>query len=108
VSSSSGAAEHRPFFAQIRRRDSDQLPSDLNAVRELVASHGWQLVMDLLDQAHGDAARRLLFAHAGAEGRVLEQAEYARLLGFLSGIGQARVAADALIAYAERVHSQED
>jgi hypothetical protein len=78
-------ADQRPYFAQIRRRDSDSAPvrSERGAGAARIA--GWQLVMELLDQAHGDAARRLLFAHAGAEGRVLEQAEYARLLGFLSG-----------------------
>lgn len=105
---SSSGAEARPYFAQIRRRDSDGLPSDLDAVRALVASRGWQLVTELLEQAHGDAVTRLLFAHTGTEGRVLEQAEYARLLGFLAGLKQASVAADALIAYAERLHAKED
>jgi hypothetical protein len=75
-------------------------------VRELLISPGWALVSELINQAHGDAVTRLLFAHAGLEGQVFEQAEYARLIGFLSGLQQARVAAEALIAYAER--HQED
>jgi hypothetical protein len=75
-------------------------------VRDLLDSPGWRLVNELIDQAHGDAVTRLLFSHAGLEGRVFDQAEYARLIGFLSGLQQARVAAEALIAYAER--HQED
>jgi hypothetical protein len=39
---------------------------------------------------------------------VLEQAEYARLLGFLSGLGQARVAAEAFLMHAERAQSKEE
>jgi hypothetical protein len=98
----------KPYVAHLRRRDSDGLPSDLDAVRQLVASRGWQLVMELIDTAHGDAVSRLLFSHTGAEGRVLEQAEYARLTGFLAGLDQARVAAEAVITYAERVQTRED
>jgi hypothetical protein len=51
---------------------------------------------------------RLLFSHAGTEGRVFDQAEYARLLGFLAGLDQARVAAEAVIKHAEREQSKED
>lgn len=72
----------------------------------MLGSRGWALVQELIDQAHGEAVTRLLFSQAGLEGRVLEQAEYARLLGFLSGLQQTRVAAEALIAYAQR--HQED
>lgn len=103
---SAAEAEHRPFLAQIRRRDLDSLPSDLNAVQATIDSPGWKLIWELVDQTHEDATRRLLFSHVGAEGRVLEQAEYARLTGFLAGITQARVAAESLIAYAQR--HQED
>jgi hypothetical protein len=101
-------ADHRPYFAQLRRRDLDGLPSDLDAVREMLGSRGWLLVTELLDQAHGDAVSRLLFAHTGSEGRVFDQAEYARLLGFLAGLRQARAAAEAVIAFAERTHHKED
>lgn len=64
--------------------------------------------MSLIDDVHGDAVSRLLFISAGADGSVLEQAEYARLLGFLSGLRQARVAAEAFIEHAERVQRKED
>jgi hypothetical protein len=102
------AAEHRPYFAQLNRRDSDSLPSEVDQVRALIESPGWALVNELVDVAHGDAVRRLLFTHTGATGRVLDQAEYARLLGFLSGLGQARVAAEALLMHAERAQSTEE
>lgn len=64
--------------------------------------------MDLLEQVHGEAVSRLLFAHTGAEGRVLDQAEYARLLGFLAGLRQSRVAMEAVLKHAERAQSKED
>lgn len=102
------AVEHRPYFAQLKRRDQDNLPSEHDAIRAMVQGPGWKLLNELLDQAHGDAVRRLLFSHSGAEGRVLDQAEYARLLGFLSGLGQARVAAEAFLMHAERVKSKEE
>ncbi len=68
------AVEHRPYFAQLRRRDSDSLPSEAEEIRALLQSPGWRLVNELIDAAHGDAVRRLLFSHSGAEGRVLDQA----------------------------------
>jgi hypothetical protein len=102
------AAEHRPYLAQLRHRDSDALPSEADAVAQLVQTPGWQIVAELIEAAHGDAVSRLLFAHSGAEGRVLDQAEYARLLGFLSGLRQARVAAEAVLLHAERVRSKEE
>jgi len=98
----------KPYVAHLRRRDSDSLPSDLDAIRQLISSRGWILVMDLIEAAHGEAVGRLLFQHTGAEGRVLDQAEYARLLGFLAGLDQARVAAEAVLSYAERVRTRED
>lgn len=100
--------EHRPYFAQLRRRDSDSLPSEADQVRALAESPGWRLVLELVDAAHGDAVRRLLFSHTGETGKVLDQAEYARLLGFLSGLGQARVAAEAFLMHAERAQAKED
>ena len=100
-------AEHRPYLARLQRHDSDALPSEVDAVRQLLGSKGWELLMRLLDDTHGDAVKRILFASAGAEGKVLEQAEYARLLGFLSGLQQARVAAEAYIEHAERVQRKE-
>jgi len=99
--------EHRPYLARLQRHDSDALPSEVDAVSMLLSSDGWGLVMRLLDDVHGEAVTRLLFASAGAEGKVLEQAEYARLLGFLSGLRQARLAAESFIEHAERVRRKE-
>lgn len=102
------AAEHRPYHAHLRHRDTDQIITDRDAVRQLSESPGWVVLMDLLEQVHGEAVSRLLFAHTGAEGRVLDQAEYARLLGFLAGLRQSRVAMEAVLKHAERAQSKED
>lgn len=104
------AVEHKPFLAHLRRQDAawDSVVSDRDAIKALLESPGWTLVEDLIERVHQEAVTRLLLAHAGTEGRVFEQAEYARLLGFLSGLRQTRWAAEAFIEHAERVHHRED
>ena len=102
------AAEHRPYHAHLRHRDHDRLIADRDAIEQLTLSPGWRVLMELMNTVHGDAVSRLLFASTGSEGRVLEQAEYARLLGFLAGLQQARVAAEAVLRHAERVRDKED
>lgn len=82
--------------------------ADRDAVSALVLTPGWRVLEDLLAEVHGNAVDRLLFSHAGSEGRVFDQAEYARLLGFLAGLEQARVATEAVIKHAEREQSKED
>jgi hypothetical protein len=105
------AAEHRPYLAHLQRRDRtsdpDRLPSEVDAVRQMLDGDGWRVLTELVDHVHGEAVGRLLFEHAGADGHVLDQAEYARLLGFLSGLRQARVAAEAFLIHAERVQHKE-
>jgi len=99
--------EHRPYLARLRGSDFDTIIADRDAVQAMLDHPGWQLVERLLDETHADATTRLLFGHAGSDGSVLEQAEYARLLGFLSGLKQTRWAAEAFIEHAERVRQQE-
>ena len=102
------AAEHTPFLAHLRKYgDFESALSDRDAVEATLDSHGWTLVMNLIDSVHEEAVMRALFAHAGSEGRVLEQAEYARLLGFLSGLRQVRWAAEAIVLRAEREQVKE-
>jgi len=101
-------AEHRPYLAALRHKDADQIASEIDAVTQLADAPGWALVRDLVDVVHANAVERLLFASTGVEGRVLDQAEYARLLGFLAGLDQARVAVEAYVMHAERVRNRED
>jgi hypothetical protein len=101
-------AEHRPYLAALRHKDPDQIASEIEAIKQLREHPGWALVEHLIDDVHGNAVNRLLFASSGAEGRVLEQAEYARLLGFLAGLDQARAAIEAYELHAERVRNRED
>ena len=100
-------AEHLPYLAHLRKRDDDAIASEYAAVLELQNTPGWALVMELIETVHGEAVTRLLMGHAGQDGRILDQAEYARLLGFLSGLRQTRWAAEAFIEYAERVQAKE-
>lgn len=73
----------------------------------MLHSPGWRVVSELIDDVYETAMSRLLMGSAGSEGMVFEQAEYARLLGFLSGLRQTRWAAEAFIEHAERVQNRE-
>jgi hypothetical protein len=101
------AAEHRPYLAHLRNKPIDSTATDAGEVAAMLDSHGWRVVMDLIDEVHETALTRLLMEHAGIEGHPLDQAEYARLLGFLSGLRQTRWAAEAFIEHAERVRIKE-
>lgn len=101
-------AEHRPYQTALRRKTPDEVASEIDAVYALKASPGMGLVQALIDEVHGNAVSRLLFASTGLDGRVLDQAEYARLLGFLAGLDQFRVAVESYVLHAERVHQRED
>lgn len=99
------AAEHRPYLAHLRGRED--VLSDAGDVRQMLDTPGWHIVSELLDDVHATAVTRLLMSHAGSDGVVFEQAEYARLLGFLSGLRQVRWAAEAVIQHAEREQAKE-
>lgn len=102
------AGEHAPYLAHLRKfGDFESALSDRDAVQAMLDSRGWQLLDELLTHVHEEAVTRTLFAHAGSDGRVLEQAEYARLLGFLSGLRQVRWAAEAIVLFAERERTKE-
>lgn len=101
-------AEHTPYLAHLRHNGTETMISDRDAVRIMLDSRGWQVISDLLGHVHEEAVTRTLFAHAGSDGRVLEQAEYARLLGFLSGLTQTRWAAEAIVLFAEREQAKEE
>lgn len=104
---SASGAEVRPYLAHLRARDIETLLVDVDEVRALLASRGWQVVNELIDDVHETALTRLLMSSAGSEGMVFEQAEYARLLGFLSGLRQTRWAANAYLLHAERAQAKE-
>lgn len=101
------AAEHKPYLAHLRNGDTDSVLSDREAIAAMLESRGWVLLNELLEDVHESAVTRLLLTHAGSEGRVFDQAEYARLIGFLSGLQQFRWAAEAFIEHAERVRKRE-
>lgn len=101
-------AEHAPFLAHLRKYgDYETALSDRDAIQTLLDSRGWTLLTDLIDSVHEEAITRSLLDHVGASGRVMEQAEYARLLGFLSGLRQFRWAAEAFVMRAERAQEKE-
>jgi hypothetical protein len=104
-------AEHLPYLAHLRKLDKvsdvERLADDADAVQRMLDGRGWGVLTELVGYVHGEAANRLVFAHQGVEGKVLDQAEYARVLGFLAGLQQFQAAAQAVLIHAERVQRQE-
>ena len=92
------------FYNRIRKQYRDQ-PDELIAaaakVEQTLQSPGWEFIMDYLENAEQDALTSLFNAHAGASGKVLEQAEYARLGGYLAGIREPQTVALAFRQAAE-------
>jgi hypothetical protein len=87
-----------PFHSRIVREYQDR-PDELRAaaakVQATLDSEGWQLLRSFLTRAHDDALTRLFQGSGGANGKVLEQAEYARLCGYLAGLLEPQTAARA-------------
>jgi hypothetical protein len=96
-------ADELPYLNRLER---DWEPDDLAAVAEYVhqlEDHpGWQALWRLIEDAHQEAWTSLLAGHAGSKGRVLEQSEYARLMGFLSGLLEPQAAQRAFHVADER------
>lgn len=104
-------AEHLPYLAHLRTLDKtsdvERLADDADAVGRMLESRGWTVLTELVRYVHGEAANRLVFAHQGSQGKVLDQAEYARVLGFLAGLQQFEAAAQSVLIHAERVRLKE-
>lgn len=85
----------QPYLAQFKQWDDDELRIACEHVAQLEHHPGFEALTRVLDEVHGNAMDRLLSSHAGAEGRIMDQAEYARLVGFLSGLRQPMAAVKA-------------
>jgi hypothetical protein len=98
-----------PFLNRVERDhpDDDELRAAAAKVRDTVNSEGWQLIQALVDTAHSDALARLFEGHRASNGRVLEQAEYARLCGFLAGLLEPQNAARAYEQAVSRLDAQQ-
>jgi hypothetical protein len=112
ASSSGMGAEHLPYLAHLRRLDKSsdvqRLADDADAIGRMLDSRGWKVLTELVSYVHGESANRLVFTHQGIEGKVLDQAEYARVLGFLAGLQQFKAAAESVLIHAERVREKEN
>lgn len=89
----SASPEEQPYLARLERDGwADELETVCHHVEALADHPGWQALTRLINEAHEDAFTKVLHGHSGAQGRVLEQAEYARLHGFFAGLGEYRAA----------------
>ncbi len=87
-----------PWLARLVR-DFDDRDDELRAaaakVQDTLNSPGWQIITGLVEAAQKDATSVLFNGHRGGSGKVLEQAEYSRLCGYLAGLGEPLSAAQA-------------
>lgn len=96
-------ADEQPYLARLEREGwAERLELLGEQVKALAGHPGWQALTELMDEAHEDAFTQVLHGHSGAAGRVLEQAEYARLHGFFAGLGEYRAAQRAFLVADER------
>ncbi len=90
----------------LRGWDDDALRIAAEQVEGLRAHPGWLHLLALLGVAEQNALNRLL--GSAFNDKVLEQAEYSRLLGVLAGIKQPQVAADSFAAALEKLRQRDN
>lgn len=88
-------AHHLPFLmtdSPIARWDAEELDQAKDDIEKMLASPGWQVLMELLDGAYRSLQGQLIY------GGVKEtSAEYARVLGQMAGFESAKAAAEAVV-----------
>lgn len=89
--------QHTPFLGHIEAWESEPLFEAQRAVRTLVDSPGWDVVCELIDAGRENAEARLKYGSVPAS-----TAEYAKALGFVTGLESLEAAAEAVLLAAER------
>lgn len=105
------AKEHTPYLNFLARQyaeDDDSFVIAAERVAELLDSPGWKVVTELVEDARTSTATNLIMSHAGSQGKVLEQAEYARLCGYLAGAKELQVAAESFALALEAAKRRRD
>lgn len=91
---------HTPFLAQLQDWDSERLFAAADAIRALQVTPGWAVMTRMLELARNSAEDRMRY------GKILEQAEYARNLGVITGLESVEKAGEAILLRAEAVQKQ--
>lgn len=96
-----------PLQAAVERTyaDDDELIAAASKVEATMTSEGWAILWDFIGAAHDDALTRLFRSHRPNGGTLPDQAEYARLCGYLAGILEPQTAAQ---AFADAVKQRRD
>jgi hypothetical protein len=90
------ASEHTGYLNLLNRRfkdDDEGLRAAAGQIQALIQSPGWLVLKGILDDVHSDYFKTLILGHT--RGQVPSQAEFARATGFLSGVSQSQIAAEA-------------
>ena len=86
-------ADELPYVNRLEHDwDPEVLETAAGHVAALAEHPGWHALTQLIEEAHAEAWTGILAGHVGKQGRVLDQAEYARLLGFLAGLNEFQAA----------------
>jgi hypothetical protein len=97
-----GIAVARGAFAfKVQSLPYDELQVLRKKMEDLMASPGWDALMDLLDERH------LNLLDALVHGSVLPHTSYAAQTGMVSGLDQARWAAQSVVDYAQEREREE-
>ena len=97
-------AADQGYISILRDYDDEELRLAAEQVASLQRQPGWGKLMTLLTHAEKRANARLM--GSAFNDKVLEQAEYARILGVLAGIKQPQIAADSFAAALEKLRQR--
>lgn len=92
--------EYRQFIAEMRRWDSTKLFEAQRAIADLKGQPGYIVLEELVRSVLDRYEKQLRY------GGVLDQAEYARVLGSMAGMESLLEAANAVLFQAEKVEKQ--
>ncbi len=89
--------QHTTFLGRLDKWPSERLFTVERQVRDTMETPGYRELLDLISEATADAEARLKY------GPVQEQAQYARSLGYISGMECLPAVAEAVLMQAEVV-----
>lgn len=101
-------ADQVAFINQLRPSSDEDLRLVAKQIEGLQAHPGWAALNTLIDETHGNAVNRLIFENAGVDAKSRPYEDLTRLLGFMAGLRQYRVAALAVTTAHARRERQND
>ncbi len=83
-----------------KRTDRDRVRVEAEQVRAMMDTEGWKHLQAAIARRRDAVVEGL--EQSGDSGRILDHAEYARLMGYLAGLRQSQDAADSFVTALEK------